>query len=81
MTLLKKTCWLVLPVFLSFQRLPLRPRQLVTWSAPTLEDVMNSLTDAGYEVREIEADDDELEAVMSWQMANCSSWIFRRKPA
>jgi hypothetical protein len=29
-----------------------------------LEDVMNSLTSAGYEVREIEAEDDELEAVI-----------------
>jgi hypothetical protein len=29
-----------------------------------LEEVMNSLTDAGYEVREIEADDDQLEAVV-----------------
>lgn len=30
----------------------------------SLEEVMNNLTDAGYEVREIEAEDDELEAVV-----------------
>ncbi|MEQ8657685.1 MAG: PepSY domain-containing protein [Hyphomicrobiales bacterium] len=45
---------------------------VVALAAPTvgdtvgtsLEEVMNNLTDAGYEVREIEAEDDELEAVV-----------------
>lgn len=45
---------------------------VVALAAPTvgdsvgtsLEEVMNSLTNSGYEVREIEAEDDELEAVV-----------------
>ncbi|WP_375569963.1 PepSY domain-containing protein [Ahrensia marina] len=45
---------------------------VVALAAPTvgdsvgtsLEEVMNNLTNSGYEVREIEAEDDELEAVV-----------------
>jgi hypothetical protein len=64
MTLLKKTLLAGSAGILVVPAIALAAPTVGDMVGTNLEDVMNSLTSAGYEVREIEAEDDELEAVI-----------------
>jgi len=64
MTLLKKALLAASAVVLVAPVIALAAPTVGDSVGTNLEEVMNNLTNAGYEVREIEAEDDELEAVV-----------------